>query len=197
MNDRKPTFSITQSYYSPGSSPGPVSGLLLWVRPVSLHSRSNQSTGISIAEIQVRRARNVWAVFITKEQWSKLTNGSIEYPCTTSWQNAVAESTSCNVLLLSSSLLLLQLTSLMLLAYCMLPLLVFCSFTELNSTCGNLLQFSPLGLHQLQNSFVADENLHGRNVLPLTYLLCEVLKVPWEKVCYCIMSLYHIKFFHI
>ena len=44
-----------------------------------------------------------------------------------------------------------------------------------------------------RNSFVACENLLGRNVLPLTYLLREVLKVPQEKVCYCSMSLYCIR----
>ena len=37
------------------------------------------------------------------------------------------------------------------------------------------------GFHQLQNCFVADEDLHGRNILPLTYWLREVLKVPQEK----------------
>ena len=38
-------------------------------------------------------------------------------------------------------------------------------------------RFYHKGIHQLQNSFVADEDLHGRNVLPLTSLLLEVLKV--------------------
>ena len=41
-------------------------------------------------------------------------------------------------------------------------------------------------------SFAADEDLRGQNVLLLTSLLREVLKVPREKVCYCSMSLYHI-----
>ena len=39
-------------------------------------------------------------------------------------------------------------------------------------------RFDHKGLHQLQNNFVADEDLRGQNVLPLTYLLREVLKVP-------------------
>ena len=53
-------------------------------------------------------------------------------------------------------------------------------------------RFNHEGLHQLQNCFVADEALRGRNVLPLTYLLREVLKIPREKVCYRSMSHYHI-----
>ena len=40
--------------------------------------------------------------------------------------------------------------------------------------------------------FVADEDLCGRNVLLLTSLLREVLKIPRETVCYHSMSLYHI-----
>ena len=40
--------------------------------------------------------------------------------------------------------------------------------------------------------FACEGHLHGRNVLLLNSLLCEVLRVPWEKVCYRSMSLYHI-----
>ena len=40
--------------------------------------------------------------------------------------------------------------------------------------------------------FVADKDLRGQNVLLLTSLLREVLKVPREKVCYRSMSHYHI-----
>ena len=46
--------------------------------------------------------------------------------------------------------------------------------------------------HRLQNSFVADEDLRGQNILLLTSLLREVLKVPREKVRYRSVSLYHI-----
>ena len=45
--------------------------------------------------------------------------------------------------------------------------------------------FDHEGLHQLQNCFVADEDLRGQNILPLTYLLREVLKVPQEKESNC------------
>ena len=38
-------------------------------------------------------------------------------------------------------------------------------------------------LHRLQNSFLADEDLRGQNVLLLTSLLREVFKAPREKVC--------------
>ena len=41
-------------------------------------------------------------------------------------------------------------------------------------------------------SVLTDKDLCGRNVLLLTSLLQEVLKVPREKVCYCSMSLCHI-----
>ena len=42
--------------------------------------------------------------------------------------------------------------------------------------------FDHEGLHQLQNSFVADEDLRGRNVLLLTsFLLRELLKYPRER----------------
>ena len=43
-------------------------------------------------------------------------------------------------------------------------------------------RFDCEGLHQLQNSFVADEDLHGRNVLLLTSLpLHELLRYPREN----------------
>ena len=40
----------------------------------------------------------------------------------------------------------------------------------------------PTKQKQLQNSFVADEDFRGWNVLPLAYLLREVFKVPRVKV---------------
>ena len=42
-------------------------------------------------------------------------------------------------------------------------------------------RFDHEGLHQLQNSFAADEDLRGRNVLVLTSLLREVLKYLERK----------------
>ena len=41
--------------------------------------------------------------------------------------------------------------------------------------------FDHEDLHQLQNSFVADEDLCGRSVLPLTSLLREVLQYLERK----------------
>ena len=48
--------------------------------------------------------------------------------------------------------------------------------------------FDHEGLHQLQNCFVADEDLHGRNVLPLTSLLREVFKYLERKF---LCTVYH------
>ena len=43
-------------------------------------------------------------------------------------------------------------------------------------------RFDHEDLHQLQNSFVPDEDLRGRIVLLLTsFLLCELLKYPRER----------------
>ena len=43
-------------------------------------------------------------------------------------------------------------------------------------------RFDHEGLHQLQHSFVPDEDLRGRNVLPLTSLLREVLERKFATI---------------